>query len=48
VGVGPGVGIAEAAIRSAGMKTGSPETWLSMTVANAKIRPPAVVGRATT
>jgi hypothetical protein len=48
VGVGVGVGRAEAVIRSAGTKTGSPETWLSTTVANAKIRPPLVVGRATT
>jgi len=47
VGVGVGVGDAAPAIFEAGTKTGSPVRWLSMTVANARKRPPAVVVRTT-
>ena len=43
VGVGVGAGLLAARL-TAGMKTGSPETWLSMTVAKAKSAPPAVIG----
>ena len=43
VAVGPGVGAATGVARAAGTKTGSPELWLSMTVANARSLPPGVV-----
>jgi hypothetical protein len=36
-----------AAIFETGMQTGSPELWLSITVASAMIRPPAVTGLTT-
>jgi len=47
VGVGVGDGPEPAAIFDAGMQIGSPELWLSMTVASARILPPAVTGLTT-
>jgi hypothetical protein len=45
-GVDVGVGdVVEAGPFDAGMKIGSPVRWLSITVANAKNRPPEVVVR---